>query len=166
MRVAMHFSGLEALRMALEIAHREHRFFVVLARKAKSGSLRDLFSGMAQEKASFLRSLRLRLGEYPDEGFWDDEEEILPYLHRLPDDLFKAEEAVRKRMGGLSSDREALDLAIEVEDYLADYFRETSVTASHPEGKEVFAWLACEQDSHARVLQEKRDDLKIERVSG
>lgn len=166
MRVATHFSGVEALRMAMEVERREHRFFAALARKAKGGTLREVFSGMAQDKAALLRSLRVKLGECPDEGFWDNEEEILPYLQRLPEELFNIAETVKKKFGRLSSDREALRLAIEVEERLAEYFRETAAASFHPEGKEVFIWLASEQEDHAGNLREKQGDQESARVPG
>ena len=44
-RGTAHFSGFEAIRLAMEIEHREHRFFVALARKAKSELLRMCLAG-------------------------------------------------------------------------------------------------------------------------
>jgi rubrerythrin len=152
--------------MAMEIEHREHRFFVALARKAKSELLRDVFSGMAQDTISLLRILRMRLRDYSTEGFWDDEEEILPYLQRLPDDLFNAAVAVKERVERLSTDREALTLAIEVEEALAGYFKDTSVRSSHPQGREAFEWLSGEKKRHAEVLKKRQNALEIEVTSG
>ena len=166
MRGVAHFSGFEAIRMAMEIEHREHRFFVALARKAKSELLREVFSGMAQDTVTLLRTLRMRLRDYPVEGFWDEEEEILPYLQRLPDDLFNAVEAVKVRVESLSSDREALILAIEVQEVLAGYFKETAATSSHPQGREAFEWLSGEKERQAEVLKKRQHVLETEATSG
>lgn len=166
MRGVAHFSGFEAIRMAMEIEHREHRLFVALARKARSELLREVFSGMAQDTVTLLRTLRMRLRDYSAEGFWDDEEEILPYLQRLPDDLFNAVEAVKVRVESLSSDRDALTLAIEVEEVLAGFFKDTSVRASHPQGREAFEWLSGEKERHAEVLKKRQHALEIETASG
>lgn len=152
--------------MAIVIEHREHRFFVALARKARSEKLREVFSGMAQDTITLLRALHLRLGDYPGDGFWDDEEEILPYLQRLPDDLFRAAEAVRGRLESLSSDREGLILAIEVEERLAKYFKDTCGQASHPQGKVAFEWLALEKQRHAEALRQKQNTLEAEVTTG
>lgn len=166
MRGAAHFSGFEAIRLAMEIEHREHRLFVALARKAKSELLREVFSGMAQDTISLLRTLRMRLRDYSADGFWDDEEEILPYLQRLPDNLFNAVEAVKDRVESLSTDSEALTLAIEVEETLAGYFRDTSVKSSHLQGREAFEWLSGEKERHAEVLKKRQHALEAEETSG
>lgn len=166
MRGIAHFSGFEAIRMAMEIEHREHRFFVALARKAKSELLRDVFSGMAQDTMTLLRTLRMRLRDYSAEGFWDDEEEVLPYLQRLPDDLFNAAENIKIRVDSLSSDRDALALAIEVEEALAGYFKDTSVRSSHPQGREAFKWLSEEKEQHAEALKKRQHALETEATSG
>lgn len=166
MRGAAHFSAFEAIRLAMEIEHREHRFFVALARKTKREALREVFSRIAQDKAALLRSLRLRLGQYPHEGFWDDEEEILPYLQRLPDDLANVSDKARNRVRGLSTDSEALTLAIEVEDNLAAYFRDTAERSTHPDGGEVFVWLAQEKDRHVHLLRASQSLSEMEGVPG
>ncbi|APG25537.1 MAG: hypothetical protein PHC98_06565 [Syntrophotalea acetylenica] len=166
MRGAANFSGFETIRMGMEIAQREHRFFATLARKTRSEPLREIFSGMAQEAIRLYRALRARLGEFSDEGFWDDEEEILPYLQRLPDDLFHAANAVRERLGTLSSDQQALALAIEVEDYLAAYFSRAAGESTHAEGREVFDWLAQTKERQARALRERQVRLVVGREAG
>jgi rubrerythrin len=166
MRGVVHFSGLEAIRMGMEIEHREHRFFVSLAQRARSEVLRDIFSGMAQDTMTLWRALRARLADFSDGGFWDEEEEIVPYLHRLPDDLFEAAGEFRARMDKLKTDREALDLAIEVEEYLANYFHGVSERSTHPDGRSAFAWLAGEKDRHVRALCVQRTGSSMDRAPG
>jgi len=155
-----HFSGFEVIRMAMEIEQREHRFFVALARKAHRAGLREVFSLMAQDTAALLRRLGERLARYRAEGFWEEEEEFLPYLRRLPDEqLFEEAEGVKRRLKKLTTDQQALALALEVEGYLAHYFQEAAVDSRQTEGREAFAWLAGEKRRHAQLLRERENTL-------
>jgi rubrerythrin len=155
-----HFSGFEVVRMAMEIEQREHRFFVALARKAHRAGLREVFSLMAQDTAALLRRLGGRLARYRVEGFWDEEEEFLPYLRRLPDEqLFEAAQGVKRRLKELTTDQQALALAVEVEGYLANYFQEAADDSCQPEGRGALAWLAGEKRRHAQLLRERESNL-------
>ena len=92
--------------------------------------------------------------------FWQDAALILPYLKRFnAEELFPAKDRLEAVLQLEQPDLAALDLAIEAEEKFAAYFKFAAEQARTAEGRETFHWLAKEEDRHAAILRERREQL-------
>ena len=152
------FSGFEVLRAAMEVEKNGHRFYSEMAEKARNELAREIFSLLAQDEVAHLGTLEKLIPSYEEGAFWDDEEAFLPYLRRFSDsEIFPSSQRVAEVLGQADPDLKALDLAIEAEEKFAEYFHMAARHARTDEGKDAFAWLASEEDRHAKVLRERKE---------
>ncbi len=154
------FSGFEVIRAAMEVEKRGHRFYSAMAAKAQRPLIKEIFTWLAQDEVSHLRTLEELSARYEEGAFWQDEEAFLPYLRRFSEqEIFPAPERLEEVLAGPDPDRRALDLAIEAEERFAEYFHAAARRARTRDGQEAFRWLAAEEERHAAALHERRDKL-------
>jgi rubrerythrin len=154
------FSGFEVIRTAMEVEKRGHRFYSSVALRAQDETVREIFSWLAQDEVSHLKTLDDLVGHYQEGSFWDDEETFLPYLRRFSEEeIFPSSERLEAVLAGENADLNSLDLAIAAEEGFADYFRRAAQHARTADGREAFTWLAAEEDRHAAILRERRARL-------
>jgi rubrerythrin len=152
-----HFSGFEVIKAAKEVEKNGHRFYSTMAERASDPTLKELFSWLAQDEVEHLHRLHQLEGKYQDGAFGDNEEEFLPYLNQFSDTkIFPDADRLEAVLKTDSADIQALEMAIEAEEKFADYFYKASSLALSEEGREVFGWLAGEEDRHAKILKERR----------
>ncbi|MDH3998130.1 MAG: ferritin family protein [Desulfuromonadales bacterium] len=155
-----HFSGFEVVRAAMEVEKNGHRFYSEMALKASDSTVQQLFTWLAQDEVEHLRRLNQLAEKYSDGSFSEYEEDFLPYLNRFSDtEIFPSAERLEAILKTGSADVQSLDLAIEAEEKFAEYFHQAAAIALTPEGQEAFSWLAGEEERHALVLRERRDQL-------
>ncbi|BCR05141.1 hypothetical protein DESUT3_22100 [Desulfuromonas versatilis] len=154
------YSGFEVIRAAMEVERNGHRFYTAMVQRATSELAKELFSWLSQDEIEHLKTLEALVPKYQDGAFWEDEDQFLPYLRRFADsEIFPSPERLDEVLREETSDLKALDLAIEAEEKFAEYFHLAAANARSSDGKEAFAWLAGEEDRHARVLRERRDTI-------
>ena len=155
-----HFSGYEVIRAAMEVERNGHRFYSSMAEKSGEPLLRELFSWLAQDEVEHLRRLNTLEENFEDGNFWEDADEFVPYLQQFRDsEIFPSVEQLEKVMQEENADLKVLDLAIEAEEMFAAYFHKAEAAARTADGKDAFAWLAGEEERHAKVLKERRETL-------
>lgn len=153
-----YFSGFEVIRAAKEVEKNGHRFYSTMSERATDPMLKELFTWLAQDEVEHLRRLSQLESKYEDGSFTDNEEEFLPYLTRFADDkIFPDAERLEAVLKTETADVQALDLAIEAEEKFAEYFQLACSMAQTADGKEAFAWLAGEEERHAKILKERRE---------
>lgn len=153
-----HFSGYEVIRAAMQVERNGHRFYSTMAEKAGEPMLRELFSWLAQDEVEHLRRLNSLEEKFDESEFWDNADEFAPYLQQFRDnEIFPSTGSLEKVMQEEHADLKVLDLAIEAEDKFAAYFRKAEASARSSDGKEAFAWLAGEEERHAKVLRERKE---------
>lgn len=151
------FSGFEVVRAAMEVEKSGHTFYSSMAEKALNPSARELFALLAHDEIGHLRTLEKLLPQYEQGSYWDNEEEFVPYLRRFSaSEIFPSAERLASALLSSELDLKAIDLAIEAEDKFAEFFLKAASSARDPEGQGAFAWLAKEEESHARILRERR----------
>lgn len=156
-----YFSGFEVIRAAMEVEKNGHRFYSAMSQKAKQPLLKELFTWLAQDEVEHLRRLKQLEKNYQDGSFGECEEELVPYLRQFADtEIFPNAERLEAVLKTEGADLQALDMAIEAEEKFADYFHKASEMALDQDGKEAFGWLAGEEVRHARILKERRAQLK------
>jgi rubrerythrin len=156
-----HFSGFEVIRAAMEVEKNGHRFYSAVAEKAHSPIAREIFSWLAQDEISHLKTLETLVPLYQEGSFWEEEEAFLPYLRRFSEkEIFPSAERLNALLQSDTFDLRALDLAIEAEERFAEYFQKAAENARTPDGKKAFAWLAIEEERHASQLRERREQLQ------
>jgi rubrerythrin len=154
------FSGFEVIRAAMEVEKNGHRFYSIMAQKARSELVREIFTWLAQDEVSHLKTLEELVPRYQSGAFWEDEEAFLPYLQRFRDkEIFPSAERLEKVLAESDPDLKALDLAIEAEERFAEYFHQAAIQARSSEAKEAFSWLAAEEENHAAAIRERRRKL-------
>jgi rubrerythrin len=154
------FSGFEVIRAAMEVEKNGHRFYSAMVEKAHSELAKEIFTWLAQDEIQHLRTLETLEQKYQDGAFWEDEEQFLPYLSRFrTEQIFPSPERLEGVITGEGSDLIALDLAIEAEEKFAAYFHLVAKNAKTEDGKEAFTLLAAEEDRHAALLKERKNQL-------
>lgn len=154
------FSGFEVVRAAMEVEKSGHRFYSAMVEKADSPLARELFSMLAQDEISHLRTLDNLMPKYAEASFCEGEEEFLPYLRRFKEgEIFPTEEAVAAALVCPEGDVRALELAITAEKKFSAYFYQAAQYARDDEGKKAFSWLASEEARHAEILKERKRKL-------
>jgi len=151
------FSGYEVVRAAMEVEKSGHAFYSAMAEKAVNPTARELFALLAHDEIGHLRTLEKLLPQYEQGSYWDNEDEFVPYLRRFSSsDIFPSAERLGAALLSEGLDLKALDLAIEAEDKFAEFFHAAARSARDAEGQQAFAWLAGEEESHSRILRERK----------
>ncbi len=154
------FSGFEVIRAAMEVEKQGREFYSTMSTRAHSEMARDIFSLLAQDEIAHLKTLENMVPKYQDGEFWENEELFLPYLRRFSSErVFPSTEQVEKVLRSNQPDCQLLELAIEAEEKFAEYFRLASEHSRSADGKEAFAWLAGEEERHAKILKDRREKL-------
>ena len=151
------FSGYEVVRAAMEVEKSGHHFYSEMSEKAVNPIAKELFALLAQDEIGHLNTLKKLEPKYQEGSSWDNEEEFVPYLRRFSaSEIFPSAERMASALLSEELDLKAIDLAIEAEDQFAEFFHKAAASARDKEGREAFAWLAREEESHARILRERR----------
>ena len=152
-----YFSGYEVVHAAKEVEKNGHRFYSTMAERAKDLTLKELFTGLAQDEVEHLRRLTQIEDKYQDGAFAEYDEEFAPYLDQFSSkSIFPDAKELEAVLETADADLQALDMAIEAEEKFADYFQRASEIATSEDGQEAFGWLASEEVRHARILKERR----------
>lgn len=155
-----HFSGYEVIRAAMQVERNGHRFYSSMADKSEEPLLKELFSWLAQDEVEHLRRLNALEEKFEEGVFWDNADEFMPYIQQFRDkEIFPSAARLEQVMQEEGADLKVIDLAIEAEVMFAAYFRKAEEAARDADGKEAFAWLAAEEERHAKILQERREIL-------
>jgi len=157
------FSGFDVIRTAMEIEIAGHAFYSEMSKLAKLASLRHLFAQLAEDEDRHLLTLqKLTEGQFKDGGFWDDEEDYLPYFKSFKEvGLFPEKEKFVATLDETDADRQILELAIAAENRFAEYFAIAAFFAQTDEGKEAFSLLAYEERRHAELLGQRLTGFSI-----
>lgn len=154
-----HFSGYEVIRAAMDVEKNGHRFYSSMVERTDNELVKELFGWLAQDEVEHLRRLKKLEEKFEDDMIWADDE-FLPYLNHFKDsEIFPTAERLDKVLAEADADLKVLDLAIEAEEKFSAYFRKAEANARTEDGKESFAWLAAEEERHARIIRERRDQL-------
>lgn len=160
MSATEYFSGFEVIRAAMEVEKNGHRFYSSMVGKAYTALAREMFAMLAQDEVAHLQTLENLAPKYQDGEFWENEAEFLPYLQRFNDkEIFPTAEQVDAALVSEEGDIRALDLAIEAEEKFAAYFHKAADHARTKDGKKAFSWLAGEEDRHAAILKERKQEI-------
>jgi rubrerythrin len=155
------FSGFEVIRTAMEIEKKGHQFYSAMAQKAVHPLAQELFTWLAQDEISHLKTLDDMMTRFTDGAFWENEDVFLPYLKRFSElEIFPSAHRLEEIVRGGDFDIRSLDMAIEAEDRFAEFFRTAADHSRSPDGREAFGWLAGEEERHARQLRERREQLQ------
>ncbi|OHB30430.1 MAG: hypothetical protein A2X84_11360 [Desulfuromonadaceae bacterium GWC2_58_13] len=154
------FSGFEVIRAAMEVEKQGRQFYSILSTKARNELVREIFSLLAQDEIAHLKTLESMVSKYQDGAFWENEELFLPYLRRFSSErVFPSVERIEELLKSGKDDLQFLELAIEAEEKFADFFRLAVENSRTSDGRDAFAWLADEENRHAKILQDRRDKL-------
>ncbi len=152
----VHFTGKEVLDMAVRIEENGMRFYNDASRGAKSQQLKELFSALAEEEAShiktFLELKKALVGSGDSAGFDPYIEDAQQYLKSMADtEVFTNPEAGKAAARSLKSEEEAVILAIGMEkDSLLFYYElERMIRESD---KKVIEALIEQEKEHVRKL--------------
>ena len=154
------YSGFEVLQAAMDVEKSGKQFYTEMSNRAEVESVRQIFALLAQDEIQHLQKLKWMIPQFESGSFWQDEALILPYLKRFKaQELFPAKERLEAVLQQEHADLAALDLAIEAEDKFAAYFKFAAEQARSAEGRETFHWLSKEEDRHAAILRERREQM-------
>lgn len=154
------YSGFEVIRAAMEVEKGGQQFYSEMSIRAEAESVREVFATLAQDEIQHLLTLKELIPKFEAGSFWEDEDQILPYLNRFKaEEIFPSIERLDAVMSQQHPDRVALDLAIEAEEKFAAYFKFAAEQSRSAEGRETFHWLSKEEERHAAILRERREQI-------
>ena len=154
------FSGFEVLQAAMEVEEGGRKFYSSMSLRAENESVRQVFALLAQDEIQHLQTLKGLIPQFESGSFWQDAEQIIPYLKRFKaEEIFPSVSRLEEVLQQEHADLSALDLAIEAEDKFAAYFKFAAEQARSAEGRETFHWLSKEEERHAAILRERREQM-------
>jgi len=152
----VHFTGKEVLDMAVRIEENGMRFYTDASKGAKSEQLKDLFTALAEEEAShiktFLELKKALVGSDESNGFDPYIEDAQQYLKSMADtEVFTNPEAGKNAAKALKGEEEAITMAIGMEkDSLLFYYEIERMIRERD--KKVIEALIEQEKEHVRKL--------------
>ncbi|NOZ20887.1 MAG: ferritin family protein [Planctomycetes bacterium] len=123
------------------------------AKNAKNNLGRALFESLVKEEQKHLKALKERMGE-------DWKAPAGSFRGRIRTVFQEAGKDIKERLKADPGDVEAIKIALEFERKGYHRYKENAETVSGPKGKELFEWLAGEENEHFKVLQDLHEYLE------
>lgn len=154
------FSGSEIIDIAIGIENNGAIFYETLAESAKEVAAQSIYKGLASMERAHIRTfegMRASIREYKPEA--DLAEEYHRYLKALVDSsVFKDDETVRQIAESVSSDAEAIQVAISAEKDSVLFYSEMRNIVPESQTQMVDRIIE-EEKTHLRKLSELKEKL-------
>ena len=142
---------------AIEEEKKGEKLFKDLAEKVTDPLAKRLFETLAEDEVRHLKFLIEEKENLIKKGEWKEEnEEIEIKLFKLPKiDIFK--DLSPKKVESNLDDIKALELAVEIEDNIHNFYYDLAEKIDDPLGKELILKLAKAEEAHYLILQSELD---------
>jgi rubrerythrin len=148
---------LEILKTAILLERKGKAFYHSVAEKADNEDVRHFFEMMSEEEDDHIRFLTEQFEEYNKSAHFK--------MVDLPKDTHSADdqilsEKMKKQISAASFEAAAISAAIDFENRAIAIYQERSETATDPEEKRFYLFLADWERGHHKLLHEIDKDLK------
>lgn len=159
----------DVFTMAVRIEENGNAFYKGAAEKTDNPDVRELFERLAlmeQGHIAAFKAMRSRLpGSFPADAVWDPEGLAESYLQTAADThIFAAQDAIR-RLQGVTTPLQALDMAIQFEKDSLAFFLGMKDLLPDPSGKGEIDQLIESEMDHVRMLSKARKQYEAKRAT-
>jgi rubrerythrin len=153
-------AALGILERAMEIEQEGRQFYLKAAQNTQDQKGQEMFAVLADDEQKHYELIQRQYTSLTREGNWVGLPEIEPVEIDLDKPLFpKDEESLEKAVKIKSSDWDALMFGLRIEMKSYDLYREAALQTEDPLGKQMFEFLAGQEQSHYDVLTMRYDFL-------
>lgn len=131
------------------------KFYLALAAKTPNPLARRMFEGLAEAEGEHLKLIdKLAAGEFKPVAYKRG-----MFVRKLASVFAEMPESVRQQAKAVSSDTQALKVALEMEDKSLAFYREWAAKAVSKEARVLCERLAAEEEDHWKLLRGTLDYL-------
>ncbi|MEA3443697.1 MAG: ferritin family protein [Bacteroidota bacterium] len=148
---------MEILKTAILLERKGKAFYSSVADKADDPDVKEFFENMADEEDDHIRFLTEQFAHYTKNKKFKETE--------IPKDDNAGKEAIlseqiKKKITAASFEAAAISAAIDFETRAVKVYSERAVSASDPEEKQFYQFLADWEKGHHKLLNEIDNELK------
>jgi rubrerythrin len=152
--------ALGILERAMAIEHEGRQFYLKAARTTQDRKGEEMFITLAEDERKHYNLIKRQRAALTSGGRWVRSSEITPVAIDLDKPLFpRGREALEKAVATKSSDWDALLFGLEIESKSYDLYRRAALETSDTLGKQMFEFLAGQEQSHFDILMMRFDSL-------
>ena len=150
----------DALELTLSIERCGYTFYTNASRKTKNDSGRLMFQRLAAEESEHLRRLQEEYRALLQKNEWLKREPArLPLSRKIAEDIFPRKELLKAEVSDATTDRDALNIAMDLERRSHQFFKDFAKQMSDASGKRIFAEFAKDEESHLNELMAEYNKL-------
>ena len=139
----------DALELTLSIERLGHAFYTNASKKTKNDSGKLMFRRLAAEESDHLRRLQREYRSLIQEHAWLKREPArLPVSRKIARELFPQQQLLRFQVSDETSELEALNIAMELENRSHEFFKTFAQQLRDSGGRKAFMEFAKEEQSH------------------
>ncbi len=153
-------AALAILEQAMELEQEGRHFYLKAAQTTQDKKGQEMFTTLADEEKKHYNLIKRQHIALTREGNWVGSSEIKPVHIDLDRPLFpRGREALEKAVTIKSSDGDALLSGLDVESKSYDLYRRAASEIENPLGKQMFEFLAGQEESHFNILMMRYEAL-------
>jgi len=144
--------ALEILKQAILLERRGKAFYSKVAEQSKNDAVKEFFEMMAREEVTHLKILSDQFRSYVENerfisGSYNENSDSGVASHILNADL-------KEKISAADFEAAAISAAMSMEERAVRLYTERAVSATDPEEKALYQWLAEWERSHLKLLAE------------
>ncbi|MBI4303675.1 MAG: ferritin family protein [Chloroflexi bacterium] len=152
--------ALGILKRAMQLEQEGHEFYRRAVETTKDEKGQETFAALAEDEQKHFAIILRQYQSLVDENRWASLPEIKAVKIDLSKSLFpKGRKGLDTTFASKSSDRDALLFGLEIENKSYDLYRASAAQIIEPLGKEMFEFLAGEEQGHFNILMMRYDLL-------
>jgi len=152
--------ALAILKQAMGIEQEGRQFYLKAAQTTQDEKGQEMFSTLADDEQKHYDLIKQQHSALTSEGRWMGSPELKPVEIDLSKPLFpKGRETPKKAATVKSSDWDALLFGLDIETKSYDLYRRAALEVDDSLGKQMFEFLAGQEQSHFNVLMMRYDFL-------
>ncbi len=153
-------AALTVLKQAMALEQEGRGFYLKAIQTTADEKGKETFRQLAEEEQTHYNLIKKQYDALTGDGRWIGSPEIKPVAIDLDKPLFPmTKEAREKAVTTRSSDWDALLFGLDIEIKSYDLYRKAALATGDPLGKEMFAFLASEENRHFDLLMMRYDAL-------
>jgi Fur family transcriptional regulator, ferric uptake regulator len=144
----------DALELTLAIERLGYTFYTNASKKTKEGPGRQMFQRLAAEESEHFRRLQAEHKNLIEEHQWLKREPArLPVSRKIAHEIFPLKELMRLQVNDETTEKEALNIAMDLERRSHDFFEMFARQLTDATGRKAFLEFAKEEQSHLDELR-------------
>ena len=157
-------AALAALEKAMEVERQGRVFYEEAAARMQDAAAKAVFETLARDEVEHIRLLQAEYDQISNESEWMELDEAKVCEPQTPLKLFPAQKDAALVIPAKGTDVDALKLAMGFEEKGYKAYKEAQEETDDPNGKDVYAFLAKQENDHYVFLQKTYDYLINEGV--